>query len=63
VYRKISAVIIAGIEKVYRGIDLAEKDGEISQQDVEKRLGKRHAGQLGYPKRSRTLNRSPNAML
>ena len=28
------------VEKVYRGIDRAEKEGEISQQDVEKRLSK-----------------------
>ncbi|HFD81317.1 MAG TPA: hypothetical protein ENK05_13135 [Gammaproteobacteria bacterium] len=29
------------VEKVRRGIDRAEKEGEVSQQDVEKRLGKR----------------------
>ena len=28
------------VEKVHRGIDRAEKEGEISQQDVEKRLSK-----------------------
>lgn len=28
------------VEKVHRGIDRAAKDGEVSQQDVEKRLGK-----------------------
>ncbi len=28
------------VEKVHRGIDRAEKEGEISQQDVEKRLNK-----------------------
>lgn len=28
------------VEKVHRGIDRAEEEGKISQQDVEKRLGK-----------------------
>jgi len=28
------------VEKVHRGIDRAAKEGEVSQQDVEKRLGK-----------------------
>jgi len=28
------------VEKVHRGIDRAEKEGEISQRDVEKRLSK-----------------------
>jgi len=28
------------VEKIHRGIDRAEKEGEISQQDVEKRLSK-----------------------
>lgn len=28
------------VEKVHRGIDRAAKDGEVSQQDVEKRLSK-----------------------
>ena len=28
------------VEKVHRGIDRAEKEGDIPQQEVEKRLGK-----------------------
>jgi hypothetical protein len=28
------------VEKIHRGIDRAEKEGEISQQDAEKRLSK-----------------------
>lgn len=28
------------VEKVHRGVDRAKKEGEISQQDVEKRLSK-----------------------
>lgn len=28
------------VEKVQRGIDRAEKEGELTQQEVEKRLGK-----------------------
>jgi ribosomal protein S20 len=31
------------VEKVHRGIDRAAKEGEISQQDVEKRLSKWNA--------------------
>ncbi len=30
------------VEKVHRGIERVEKEGEVSQQDVESRLGKWH---------------------
>lgn len=32
------------VEKVHRGIDRAEKEGELAQQEVEKRLGKWNTG-------------------
>ena len=32
------------VEKVHRGIDRAEKEGELTQQAVEKRLGKWNTG-------------------
>jgi len=44
------------VEKIRRGIQRAENEGTISQEEVERRLGKWTLKQTGHRRRSKTWN-------